>query len=137
MVDVGDLVVDEAIALDFGDEAGECEDGHYWDGFEGLPYFHFDLAFEIFGVLEGCLIEDEYVAECGAEEIDDGAKQSAIGVNGIVHVTEETVELSHLRRNDIQTHTLPPKVVPIPPTHIRILARLHSEIFARRLMLPY
>jgi hypothetical protein len=65
---VGGGVVDEAEAADFCDEEGDGEDGHDWDGFEGLLDFEAHLVLEVFGVLEGGLVEDEDVAErckCG------------------------------------------------------------------------
>lgn len=58
---VGEGVVEFGVALDFGPEEGrghDCDPGH---GVPGLFYFHADLVFEEFGVLEGRFVEDESV----------------------------------------------------------------------------
>ena len=81
MVEVGDVVVDEAVASNFSDEGWEGEDGHYGYRLECLPYLHLDLVTEVFRVLKRCLVEDEVVAECRAEEVDNNAEQSAICVS--------------------------------------------------------
>ena len=61
MGEVGDVVVDEAVAAYFGDEEGDGEDGHY--GYRGhcLLDLHSHLVLEVFRVLEGGFVEDEDV----------------------------------------------------------------------------
>ena len=59
--EVGRVVIDEAVAPDFGDEEGDGEDSHYRDRLERLLDFHAHLIFEVFGVLEGGFVEDEEV----------------------------------------------------------------------------
>nr|POE65074.1 hypothetical protein CFP56_34742 [Quercus suber] len=41
---LGDGVVDEAVATDFGDEEGDGEDGHDWDGLHSLSDLHAHLV---------------------------------------------------------------------------------------------
>ena len=61
VVDVGCVVVDEAVAPYFGHEEGKGEDGHYWHRLECLLDFQLHLVLEVFRVLECCLVEDEDV----------------------------------------------------------------------------
>ena len=72
-------VVKFSIAKDFGEEDGGGEDGHQWDGGEGLLDLLTDLVLEIFRVCEGCMVENEDVGEGGAEEIDDSAEDTTQG----------------------------------------------------------
>ena len=67
---VGYAVVEEAMAADFGDEGGDCEDCHDRNCANSLLDLHAHLVLEVFGVLEGGLVEDEDIAECCAAEID-------------------------------------------------------------------
>jgi hypothetical protein len=78
---VGGGVVDEAVALDFGDEEGDCENGHDRDGVESLFDFHANLVLEVFGVLEGGLVEDEDVAERRKGGVDEGAEEPGLRVS--------------------------------------------------------
>lgn len=37
---------------------------------------------------------------------------------------------------NVQANSLPPNVVPVPPAHVGVLARLDAHILTRRLKLP-
>lgn len=99
---VGSAVVDEAEVADFGDEEGHGEDGHYGDRFEGLLDLQAHLVLEVFGVLEGGLVEDEDVAEgceCG---VDKGAEEPAVDCQSccserISSSTREESQTYHVR----------------------------------------
>jgi len=56
-------VVKFSIAKNFAEEDGGGEDGHQWDGGEGLLDLLTDLVLEVFGVCEGCVVENEDVGE--------------------------------------------------------------------------
>lgn len=71
----GDVVVDEAVAADFGDEPGRGEDGHDRNRLHGLLDLKAHLVLEVFGMLEGGLVEDEYVAEGREGAVDDEAEE--------------------------------------------------------------
>jgi hypothetical protein len=72
---IGGGVVDEAEAADFGDEEGNGEDGHDWDGFEGLLDLQTHLVLEVFRVLEGGLVEDKDVAERCEGGVDESTEE--------------------------------------------------------------
>lgn len=114
MVDVGQLVVDEAVAADFGNEARKGEDGHYGYRCEGLLDLHFDLVPQVFRVVESRLVEDGVVAECGAKEVDDCAEQSAVGISETFYNTAMVTathvvtkyKLAHCRYTLSRSHLL-------------------------------
>jgi len=56
-------VVKFSIAKDFAEEDGGGEYSHQWDGGEGLLDLLTDLVLEVFGVCEGCVVENEDVGE--------------------------------------------------------------------------
>jgi len=58
------------VAADFSQEEGGCEEGHAWHRGAGLRYFHLDLILEELRVLEGCLVEDEYIGEGRDEKVN-------------------------------------------------------------------
>lgn len=64
-------VVEFSVAADFEEEKGSGEDGHDGHGDHGLADFEGDLVLEVFGVGDGGVIEDEYVGEGGAYEVED------------------------------------------------------------------
>ena len=64
-------VVEVSVAADFKEEKGSGEDGHDGHGDHGLSNFEGDLVLEVFGVGDGGVIEDEYVGEGGAYEVED------------------------------------------------------------------
>ena len=72
---LGRRVVHLGVAQDFAEEEGYGEDGHDGGRDEGLLDLLRDLVFEVFGVLEGGVVEDEQVGEGGAEKVDDGAEE--------------------------------------------------------------
>lgn len=72
-------VVKFSIAEDFAEEDGGGEDGHQWDGGEGLFDLLTDLVLEVFRVCEGCVVENEDIGEGGAKEIDDSAEDTTPG----------------------------------------------------------
>ena len=72
-------IVEEGVAADFGNEEGSGEDGHDGEGGVGLFDFERDLVFEVFGVREGGVVEDEEVGEAGAEVVDDEAEEPGEG----------------------------------------------------------
>jgi len=74
----GDVVIDEAVAADFGDEPGGGEDGHDGDGAEGLLDFEAHLVFEVFGMLEGGFVENEDIAEGCEGAVDEEAKKPVV-----------------------------------------------------------
>jgi hypothetical protein len=74
-VGVSGRVVNEAHAANFGDEEGDGEEGHDGDGFEGLLDFETHLVLEVFGVLEGGLVEDKDVAEGCERAVDESAEE--------------------------------------------------------------
>lgn len=45
-------------------------------------------------------------------------------------------ECSNIPCEDVQANSLPPNIIPVPPAHVRVFARLNAHIFARRLELP-
>lgn len=54
-------VVQFAVASNFEEEEGRCDDGHDWHGLVGCNDLHADLIFNESRVLKGALVEDEYV----------------------------------------------------------------------------
>lgn len=67
----GESVVDEGVAANLCDEPGRCQKGNDGHCMEGLLDFHAHLVFEIFGMLDGGLVENENVGETGADKIVD------------------------------------------------------------------
>lgn len=55
---VGWGVVELRVATGFDEEEGSGEDGHYGHRDHGLADLETDLIFEVFGVGEGCVVED-------------------------------------------------------------------------------
>ena len=132
---VGCRVVDEAEAADFGDEEGDGEDGHDRDGFEGLLDLETHLVLEVFGVLESGLVEDKDVAEGCESCVNESAEEPGkllVHCGGIMY----RERCRDLPCEDVQADSLPPNIVPVPPAHVRVLARLDAHILARRLELP-
>ena len=72
---VGGGVVELRVAAHFQEETRRREDGHDGHGDHGLADLEPDLVFEVFGVRERGMVEDEDVGEGGKEEVDHEAKE--------------------------------------------------------------
>ena len=68
-------IVEFGKSAHFTEKQGRGEDGHYGEGDEGLFDLEPDLVAQVFGVCEGCVVEDEDVGKGRAEEVDDGAEK--------------------------------------------------------------
>lgn len=71
------IVIDERVAPYFRHEERHCEDGHDGDRFERLSNLHGHLIFEVFRVLEGRLVENEYIAQRRTREVYHQAEDPA------------------------------------------------------------
>ena len=72
---IGGAIVEFGKPTHFTEEQGCGEDGHDGKGDEGLFDLEPDLVAQVFGVGEGCVVEDEDVGKGCAEEVDDGAEK--------------------------------------------------------------
>lgn len=68
-------VVEFGVAADFGREEGGGQDGHDGHGDVGLFHLKANLVLEEFGVVDCRFVEDEDVGYCGADEVDEEAKE--------------------------------------------------------------
>ena len=72
-------IVKFGVTADFAEEERGGEDGHEGKGDQGLFDLEANLVLEVFGVGEGCVVEDEEVRDGGADEVDDGAEKPQRG----------------------------------------------------------
>jgi hypothetical protein len=84
----GGGVVELAIAPNLGEEEGCGEYGHGGHGVHGLFDFEADLVYQVFGVGEGGMVEDEEVRGGCADEVDQEAKDPVLLSAHLAHGPE-------------------------------------------------
>lgn len=86
------------MAAHLGEEEGDGEEGHDGEGAQRLLDLERDLVLEVFGVVDGGLVEDEDVRQAGGDEVDDEAedpiKTEALVGGDVGRGREEIVSLS-------------------------------------------
>lgn len=120
-------IVELGVAFDLKYEEASCKDSHAWHGRLCLLDFHPHLVLEVFRVIEGRFVEDEYVGESGANEVEDDTEEpDAISKVGIDSLT-------YLPCNEEQLEELSFQLVSWPSTLPSILRRREGDIRCRRL----
>lgn len=74
------LVVDERVAIDFGNEPRRGEKGNDGHCAQCLIDLHAHLVLEVFWVVDGSLIEDKNIRKTSTHSIVDNAKDPEVGL---------------------------------------------------------
>lgn len=99
---VVEAVVYLGVTADFEEEERGGEDGHYREGDVGLAHLEADLVLEVFGVVEGCFVEDEEVGERGEDIVDDEAEDPG-GVSVVLGSGILAVDTYQVMRNNVNS----------------------------------
>jgi hypothetical protein len=91
-------IVELRVAADFSQEPGRSEDGHDREGDVGLLHLETDLVFEVSGMVEGTLVEDEVVGQRGENVVYNDTKQPVCGELANGGITGSKTGAHHVMR---------------------------------------